>query len=112
MVTRPQIQAAEVASSGLGHLASRVVGPIAVEADHAPFDPEARADEAAVLDDREVHLPPGAVRDERVGAAEPARNGARHPRPERDLAHVLKINDLEIGVPEPALLGAEGGSDL
>src|SRR5690349_5668741 len=100
------------AASGFGHFAPGIVGPVPVEADHAPLDPEARADEAAVLDDRVEHRALGAVRNERIGATEATRDGAGHPRPERDLTHVLEVDDLEIGVPETAFLGAEGGSDF
>ena len=43
------------AGSGPRHLAGRVVGPVAVEPDHAPFDAPGRADHAGVLADGVVH---------------------------------------------------------
>src|SRR5262249_33001827 len=48
----------------LRHLAGGVVGPVAIDADHAPFNAPDRADRAAVLDDGIVHRPPAAIRDQ------------------------------------------------
>ncbi len=84
---------------------TRVVGPVAVDADHAPLDAPGRADHAAVLDDGIAHRPPMAVGGQRAAAAEPARNGAVGPWPERDLADLVEVRDLQVGIPEPAFLG-------
>ena len=47
----------------LRHLASRIVGPVAVEADDAPLDPPGRPDDAGVLTDRIMQRALAAVGD-------------------------------------------------
>ena len=70
---------------------------------HAP----ARADHAAVLDDRVADRAPHAVGDQRAAGAEAARDRAVGPGPERDLADLVEAFDPQGRVPEPAFLGRE-----
>src|SRR5215216_4491714 len=86
--------------SGPRYLARRVIGPVAVNADHTPFHAPGRADHGGVLDDRIVHLAPASVGDQRPSGAEPARNGAVRPRPGYHLTHAVELDDAQIGIPE------------
>src|SRR5262245_41591359 len=81
------------------HLAGRVVRPVAVEPDDAPLDAPARADHPGVLGDGIVDDVPAAVRDFDDAAAETAWNGLRRPRAKGGLAHLLEIEDAQIGRP-------------
>src|SRR3954452_25430367 len=74
--------------SGPGGLAAWIPGPVAVEADHAPFDALAEPGESAVLDDREMHGAHLAVRDHRLGRAIAARNVVGLPEPYRGFVPV------------------------
>src|SRR4051794_9618843 len=98
--------------SGLGGLAGGGVGPVAVEADHAPLHAPTGADHAAVLDDRVFHRAPLAVGDQGAAGAEPARDGAVSPGPERDLANLLDGLNAQVGIPEPVFLGPKAALDL
>src|SRR5882724_9728430 len=69
--------------SGFGALAVRIIGPIAVEPGHAPFDALAGRGKTAVFDDRVMHGARLAVVDHDVGAAVAARNIVGCPGPER-----------------------------
>src|SRR5262245_13752875 len=69
-----------------GHLAGRIIGPVAIEPDDAPLDAPARADHAGVLGDRIVDSVLAAVGDLDDPAAEAAWNGVGGPGPERGLA--------------------------
>src|SRR5262245_48905874 len=97
--------------SGPRGVARRVMGPIAVDADHAPVHAPACADHAGVLDDRVTHGPPLAVRDEGAAGAEAARDRTVGPRAERDLADLVEAFDPQRRVPEPAFLGREAVLD-
>ena len=66
-----------------------------------------RSDHPAVLDDRIVHWPPDAVRDQDARGAVPARDRAFRPGPQRGLLDVVEFEDFQVGVPEPAFLGAK-----
>src|SRR3954469_562587 len=72
--TQPAIRPASRTGSGLAGLAARIIGPVAIEPGHAPFDALAEAGKAAVLDDGVVHLAQLAVAGHDVGAAITARN--------------------------------------
>ena len=61
----------------LGGAAGRVVGPVAVEPDHAPFHPPADTEPAGGLQDRVVDRVARAVRGVRDAVAEPARDRLR-----------------------------------
>src|SRR5687768_7102662 len=93
------------------HLASRVIGPVAVDADHAPFDARNGADLTAVLHDRIVHCAPPPVGNQYASSAEAPRNRAVGPGPERHLAHTIKVGDPESGIPELAFLFTEARLD-
>src|SRR5215472_8671935 len=84
--------------------AGRVVGPVAVEPDHAPLDPPVGADHAGVLLDRIVDRVPAAVGDLDAAAAEAPRDALRRPGAERGLADILETDDGEIAGPEGAFL--------
>src|SRR5215831_18454813 len=90
--------------SRAGHLTARVVSPIAVEPDHAPFHTPGHPDHAGIFADRVTDLVPAAVADQGHRGAEAPRDGSSRPGPERDLAHPLEVEDLQVGVPETALL--------
>src|SRR5580658_6580271 len=95
----------------LRETAGRLVGPFAVEPDHAELDAIADAEHPGVLGDRVIHRAPHAVGDEHRGAAGPPRNGAGRPGLPRHLLDFFKSDDLEVGVPELSLLGAEAALD-
>src|SRR5450631_137803 len=90
--------------SGPGGPAARIIGPVAIEAGHAPFDALAEGGKAAVLDDRIMHGAPLAVADHDIGAAIAARNIVRLPGPERGFMDLAIGGDLQRGIPEFALL--------
>src|SRR6516162_3989513 len=75
------------------HFAGWIVGPIAIEAFHAPFDAPAFADYAEVFADRIMHGVLEAVGHEGKRAAVPARDGMRRPRPKCGLANLLESDD-------------------
>src|SRR5712671_4391961 len=89
------------------HLARRAICPVAVEADDAPLDTPARADHAGVLGDGVVDHVAAAVGDFDDAATETAWNGLRGPRAERGLAHLLEIEDAQIGGPVHVFLLVE-----
>ena len=60
---------------GAGHLAGRVVGPIPIGADDAPFDPPAGPDHSGVLADRIMHGAAVTIGGQRDRTAEPPRDG-------------------------------------
>ena len=97
--------------SGPGGLAARVVGPVAIEPGHAPFDALAEAGKAAVLDDRVMHGVQRAVVQEHVGAAITARNVIGLPGPERGFMDLAIGRDLQGRIPELAFFFAELGAD-
>src|SRR5450756_962665 len=97
---------------GLRHLAGRVIGPVAVEADHAPFDAPGHADHAGILADPVIHPVLAPVTDRGHRRAEPARNGSLRPGPVGGFAHPLEVENLQVGVPELALLLGETCADL
>src|SRR5581483_12056859 len=86
------------------HPAGGIIGPVAVEADHAPLDAPADAEPAAGLVDRIADLMARAVGDVRDAAAEPSRERLCGPRPPGHLANPLDPDDLEIRIPVHALL--------
>ncbi len=61
-------------SDQAGSAAGRIVGSVAVDPDHAPFDTVAVAGEAAILDERVMHLAYLAVIEHGVSGAIAARN--------------------------------------
>src|SRR5438105_2602933 len=97
-----------------GHAAGRVVGPVAVEADHAPFHPPADAEPAGGFQDRIVDRMARAVRDARDTIAEPARDrlGGAAPWPECRFPDAVDAEDFQVGSPELGFLVAELGVDL
>src|SRR5262249_33922913 len=101
-------------ASGLGHAAARVVGPVAVEADHAPFHAPARPDPAGILADPVVDRAGARVGDEGDAAAIAAGNGIRRPAPGPvgRLADAVDLHDVQGRLPEGALLLGEPGHDL
>src|SRR4029078_1128897 len=84
-----------------GGLAGGIVGPVAVEADHAPVDAPPGAAGAGVVADRVVDPPPRAVAHHRVPGAEAARNRGVVPRPPGSLADALDAVCLQAGTPAP-----------
>src|ERR1700692_3355293 len=68
--------------SGPGGPAAGIIGPIAVEPGHAPFDALAVAGKTAILDDRVMYRVHFAVAEHHVGAAIAARNVVGLPGPE------------------------------
>src|SRR3954464_12549958 len=98
--------------SGSRHLAGRIVGPVAVEADHAPFDTPIGTDHAGVLGDGVVDGVLAAVRDFDDAAAESTRDGLGGPGAERRLPDLRKSEDGEVAVPVLALLAIEALGDL
>src|SRR6476469_5601130 len=94
----PQLSFAE--NLGLGCLAGGVIGPIAVEADHTPFNPLAEAGEAAVLDDGVSQGMERAVVQLHRAAAIAARDVVGLPGPEGDLMDIGIGHDLQPGIPE------------
>src|SRR4051812_49396217 len=85
-VVRPPDQSgSELFRLLFGGAAGRVVGPVAVEPDHAPFHALAVAGEAAILDDREMHLAHLAVREHGLAGAIAAGGVFRWPGPGRGL---------------------------
>src|SRR5215212_5948793 len=87
--------------------AFRVVGPVAVDADHAPLHAPLPTDHAAVFDDRVADRPPVPVGDQRPAAAKAAGNGPVRPGPVGHFADAVEGRDLQVGIPEPAFLGGE-----
>src|SRR6266852_737369 len=87
--------------------AIRVISPVAVETDHAPFDAVAGADHAAVLDDRIVDLMPLAVGHQDGGGAVASWDRTRAPRLPCDLLDSFESHYCEGRIPEPALLGGK-----
>src|ERR1041385_6585800 len=96
---------------GTGGLAVRVIGPIAIEPDHAPLHAPVGADHAAVLGDRIADGAPYAVGDQSAAGAEAARDRAVGPGPERHLLDLVDAFNPQVGVPEPAFLGGEAVLD-
>src|SRR5438094_4062624 len=94
------------------HPTRRIVGPVAVEPDHAPFDPVGRADYAGVLTDRVIDRVLEPIGDKSDGAAEPARYRVRWSGPVGDLAHLVERHDRKLGVPEATFLLGETCADL
>src|SRR5262252_119723 len=95
-----------------GSAASRIIGPIAVESDDAPFDAIACADHAAVLDDGAIDLMSLTVGNQDGSDAVAPRDRARGPRLPSDLLDCFESDDCEGRIPEPALLRAESRHDL
>src|ERR1700716_1829599 len=93
--------------SGPGGLAARIIGPVAVEPGHAPFDALAEAGKAAILDDRVMHDVELAVAQHDVGAAIAARNIVGLPGPECGLVDLAIGGDLQRGIPVGAFLFLE-----
>src|SRR5579871_3904395 len=85
-------------------LAEGVVGPVAVQPDHAPFDALAEAGKAAVLDDRIVDAMHLAVTQHHAAGAVAARDVVGLPGPEGDLVNIAIGFDLELRIPVHALL--------
>src|SRR5262245_49461296 len=99
-------------ASGTRHQAARVIGPVAVEADHTPFDPPGHPEPTTGLADRIMERPLAPVRDERNAIAEPARDRLRGPGAECRLANALDAENLEVGLPVLAFLVGEPGAEL
>src|SRR6185312_6833023 len=93
--------------SGLGGAAAGTVGPVAVEAGHAPFDALSEAGEPAILDDRIVHRTHLAVAQHHVAAAEAARDVVGLPGAERGLVDAPEAGDDKLRIPELAFLFLE-----
>src|SRR4030088_128969 len=98
--------------SGPRHLAGRIVGPVAVEADHAPLDTPIGTDHAGVLGDGVVDGVLAAVGDFDDAAAESTWDGLCGPRTKCRFADLREIDDSEVAVPVPALLAIEALGDL
>src|SRR5882757_8588223 len=84
--------------------AARIIGPVAVEPDHTPFDALAKSGKAAILDDGIMHGPGLAVVQHDIGSAVAAGNIVRTPGPERGFVDAGIAGDLQRGIPEGALL--------
>src|SRR4051794_36797956 len=98
--------------SGLRRLAGWIVGPVAVEPDHAELDAVAEAREAAILDDGIIHRARFAVADQRGRRAIAPRDVVGLPGPEGELVHPVVAGDLQRRVPERALLVGKARGDL
>src|SRR5215475_9177859 len=81
------------AGSGAGGPAARIVGPVAVEADNAPFHALLEAGEAAILDDRIVHGVHARIAQLDAAAAVASRNVVGLPGPEGDFVDVAVTRD-------------------
>src|SRR5258707_2877132 len=90
--------------SGPGGPAAGIIGPVAVEAGHAPFDALAEAGKAAVFDDRVMHGAHLAVVQHHLGATIAARDVVGLPGPERGFMDLAIGGGLQRGGPERALL--------
>src|ERR1700730_3791281 len=99
------------AKSGPGGLAAGIIGPVAIEPGHAPFDALAEAGKTAILDDRIMHDVGLAVAQHNVGAAIAARNVVGLPGPERGLMDRAIGGDLQGRIPEGAFLLVELAGD-
>src|SRR5215831_9174026 len=97
--------------SGPGGSAAWIIGPVAVEPGHAPFDALVEAREAAILDDREMHAVNAGIVQRHAAAAVTARNIVGLPGPERDLMDIAVAGDCQRGVPEGAFLFLELRTD-
>src|SRR4051794_4298056 len=100
------------AASGPGHLTSRRIGPIAVEAEHAVIDTPGYADEAEPLPDRVIDPALHAVRQDRRSGAEPARDVVQTVGTPRDRADFFVARDGQGRLPEFRFLLGELGCDL
>src|SRR5262249_27239617 len=89
-------------SGGLrqGPRARRAIGPVAIEAGHAPFEAPAGADRARILDDRVMDGVLAPVRDFDNAAAEAARHRIGGPGPERGFPDLLEGDDPQVAAPE------------
>src|SRR5215216_1230629 len=97
------------------HAAPRIVGPVPVEPDDAPLHAPTGADPAGVLTDPVVDGAGTRVGHQRHAAAKAARDAVRRaarPWPERGLVNTVESDDLQIGLPELALLLGEPRHDL
>jgi len=110
-VSFSRIQAGMVNESGAAALAARIIGPVAIEPGHAPFDALAEAGKAAVLDDGVVHGTHLAVAQHGVGGAIAARNVVGLPGPEGGFVDPAISRDRERRIPEGAFLFLELRSD-
>src|SRR5262245_38898863 len=101
-------------ASGLGHAAARVVGPVAVEADHAPFHAPACTDKAGILADPVVDRTGARVGNEGEATAKAAGNGIGRPAPGPvgRLTDAVDLHDEQGRLPEGALPLGEPGHDL
>src|SRR5262249_48012653 len=90
-----------------GCLAGRVVGPIAVEPDHAPLDALAEAGKAAVLDDGIVQCVDGFVIELHAAGAIASRDIVGLPGPEGDLVDIAVARNPQLGIPEVAFFFLE-----
>src|SRR5438128_957914 len=84
------------------HAAGGIVGPVAVEPDHAPLHAPANAEPAGIFANRIVDGMGRAIRDPRDPAAEAARDRLRRALPgaERGLADAIDADDFQVGIPE------------
>src|SRR5262249_22023989 len=98
--------------SGPRLLAAGVVGPAAVEPDHAPFHAPGHAEPARILADRIMDRVLQSVRHQRDCAAEPTRDRVRSPGAEPGLAHLLEAHNGEARLPEAGLLLGEARANL
>src|SRR5256885_15426322 len=99
----------------LRHAAPRIVGPVPIEAHHAPLHAPTDPDPPGVLTDPVVDGAGTGVRHQRRAAAVAARDGVRcasRPRPEGGLVNAVESDDLQAGLPELALLLGEPHRDL
>src|SRR3954447_14912048 len=96
---------------GLGGSAARTVGPVAVQPGHAPLHALSVTGEAAILQDGVVHGSHLAIVAHDIGAAKPARNIVRLPRPERRLVAPAVTRDPQLGIPVHAFLFPELAGD-
>src|SRR4051794_28001482 len=91
---------------GPRHAAGGIIGPVAVEPDHAPFHPPADAKPAGGFQDRVMDRVACPVRDARDAAAEAARDrlGCAAPRPECRFPDPVDAENFQIGSPEFSFL--------
>src|SRR5262245_17533494 len=93
------------------HLACRIIRPVAVETDNAPFDAPGHADHAGVLTDGVIHRMTTHITNSSDNYEVAAQYRFRSPWEVCDFPHAVEADDLQVGIPEPTLLLGKAGLD-